>query len=576
MDEKLKRRRRLYFILAVIALLMLAGIISLNRTLESLVKKEFNNQIKSGPDLLYDIALEDIKINIFTGSIKILNIKVTPTDSANNLLHDGKIKTLVVSQVSVFKISELQILDFIRYKKIDIEEIDLTGFKVNYLINANIKEPEHKNTLFLHNLFSDQFQGANVGTIRLNAEELRIFHVDNKDSAFFEIDTVQLLIKDITMNPETIKKSIPVDFKDIQIKTGHFTLNSMKYYSIFTAEVYFDIAESYLKIDGFRLIPKLSKAEYNRKISYNNDWFSIATQSIKLNGLNIEDFANNGMLSFSSLQIEGPDIEIYRDKRLPDAPFKYKPLLGGLIHKIPIPVYIDTLNISDGKLRYGEQTDASDQPGVVFFDPLSLTVLNITNDSALIAANPVMQIDFNGKIMAEANLDARLDIDLASRNEAFEINGTLEPVTGTAFNPMVEHLLPVLITSADISKTTFSFTANDDISHGELIMEYDNLAVEVIKGKEHDKRAGLISVVANGLIHGKNTPDHGKYRTGNIRFERRKDKGLVNFLWNSCKTGIISIIAPIADHTKKDERKETREEKKEEHGSKKEHKNKKK
>ena len=572
MDEKLKRRRRLYFILAVIALLLLAGVISLNRTLESLVKKEFNNQLKSGPDLLYKFALEDIKINIFTGSLKLRNIKATPSDSAYKLLQEGKIKSLIVSQTPVFKIKGLKILDFIKDKTIDIEEISMAGVTLDYLINNKVKEPEHKNTHVVHNLFSDQFQGANVGTIRLNAEALRFFHVDNMDSSFFEVDSVQLLIQDINMNPETIKKPIPADIKDVQIKTGQFSLNSMKYYSIYTSDVYFDIADSSLKIDGFKLIPKFNKAEYNQNIRYNNDWFSISTQSINFNGLNIEELALNRILNFTSLHIEGPDIEIYRDKRLPDAPFKYKPLLGGLVHKIPIAVNIDTLVISDGKLRYGEQTDASDQPGVVFFDPLSLTVQNITNDSALIASNPDMQVYFHGKIMGEANLDARLDIDLASRNEVFAIEGTLDPVSGTAFNPMVEHMLPVKITSADISKTSFRFTANDDISHGELIMDYENLSVEVIKGKEQDKRAGLISVVANGLINGKNTPDHGKYRTGNIRFERRKDKAIVNFLWNSCKTGIISIVAPIADHTKKEERREIKEEKKEERKSKKEHK----
>ncbi len=31
-----------------------------------------------------------------------------------------------------------------------------------------------------------------------------------------------------------------------------------------------------------------------------------------------------------------------------------------------------------------------------------------------------------------------------------------------------------------------------------------------------------------------------KYRTGIIGFERRKDKAIVNFIWNSVKTGVIS------------------------------------
>ena len=571
MKENAKKRKRLYIVLSVIVLILIAGILVIDQILDGIIKKEVASQLNKNPNSLYTLSFEDVKVNIFTGSLKITNISITPTDSASTLLHEGKLRKLVQSHIPLLRIKNLKILKFIQDKFIDISEIDISGFSVDYLINPEAERPENKNTFAINSILSDKFQGARIEGINVNAETVRFYHVDRKDSTFFELDSLHLYISYASISPESLKKPIPVEFSDIQINTGHFSLNSMKYYSIYTSDIKLDVEEAALIIEGFKLEPKFSKEEFNRQIKYNTDWFSISTQSIRFSGLSLDELEFDELLSFNSVAIEGAVIDIYRDKRLPDAPFKYKPLLGGLVQKIPLAINIDTLSISGNRLQYEERTDASDMPGTVFFEPLSVTAIHVTNDSALIAENPIMEVNFQGKIMAQGNLAAALLIDLTSNYEEFDIRGSLEPVSGSAFNPMVENLLPVSITSADISRTEFSFSANDDISRGELIMEYDNLKVEVIKGKENDKKAGLISVVANGLIKGKNSPDQGKYHTGNIRFERRKDKAIVNYLWNSCKTGIISIVAPIADHTKKDERKEIREEKK---GEKKEEKKK--
>ena len=562
--SKRPKHRRLYIILAIIAVILVALILTTNQILSNLMKKELTGLLNKDPNSLYDIRFEDIRVNLFRSSVNVLNVTVSPTDSSYAVLHEGKVNKLVHLRLPEFRIMNIHILKFLRAKTIDIGEVDLTGFSVDYLINRNAPQPENKKSLALHSIFSEKFQGASIGKVKLNAKTLRFFHVDQQDSSFIEIDSVRVTIQGVALTPETTERPIPLDFKDIRISTGHFSLSSMKYYSIATTDVYLDVVESTLVVDGFRLIPRYSKEEYNKAISYNNDWFSISTKTIRVAHLDFEELEFNKLIDIKSLSIEGADIDIYRDKRLPDAPFKYKPLLAGLIGRIPIEMNIDTVRIEGTRLRYQEQTDASDQPGTVFFEPLKVTVQHVTNSPDLLAQDPTMVVDFHGRIMGTSDLDARLNIDLTSKHEDFTIRGSLQPVPGTAFNLMVEHLLPVKIESADISRTAFSFTANDDISHGELILEYDNLQVEVLKGRDQDKKSRLISFVANGLIHDKNIPDHHKYRTGTIRFERRKDKAIVNFLWNSCKTGIISIVAPIADKNKKVERQETREEKKEE------------
>ena len=130
MTPKSKKHKRLYIILGIISALLIIGIFSLNSILSSIVKKEIGKQLNANPESLYNFEFEDIRINIFTGSVKVINLEVAPTDSAETLLHAGKINKLVHSHIPVFKIKELKILKFIQTSVIHIKEIDLTGFTV--------------------------------------------------------------------------------------------------------------------------------------------------------------------------------------------------------------------------------------------------------------------------------------------------------------------------------------------------------------------------------------------------------------------------------------------------------------
>jgi hypothetical protein len=283
-----------------------------------------------------------------------------------------------------------------------------------------------------------------------------------------------------------------------------------------------------------------------------------------LNGISLNELGNHEQISLNSIHIYNPDIEIYRDKRLPDAPFKKKPLITGLILKIPIPVGIDSLLVIDGKLVYEELLDLSDIPGKIYFDPLYLTATNITNRPGRIKKDPIMPFELNGMLMGTSEINSQLKFHLNRQDEYFSAKGKLAKMDGTALNEMFKSLLMAEIKEWDVHSAEFEFTATDDNSHGTLDLAYENLKIEVLKVKKPEKKATFYTLLAGGVIKHKNLPENPNFRRGIIRFERRKDKAIVNFLWNSVKTGIISTIAPIADKNRKIEKQEQKEAEKKE------------
>ena len=557
--KKSKTKKVLKIIFIIFLLLLVVIFFGVNSYVEGIVKNKIDTHLNKNPKSLYHISYDDLDLNILTGSVSIKNIDFMPTDSARQLIDSGMLRSIASVKVELFKVKRLKIFDFISDKNVDISKVIVKNTKTEYLINPEAEKHKKKKERASGKLFPDVLNRISIGDFEFINAVFLLADYRQSDEYLFEIDSLSVFIKDVFLDSNTIKNPIPLYFSGIDINTRLFSLKSMKYYSISTTGIGFNVADTTLTLDHFRLIPKYNKDEYNKKIQYNNDWFSIETEKVIFNGLSLSEIEKSETINLSSVVVYKPDIEIYRDKRLPDAPFKKKKLITGMVKSVPLNIDIDTLKVLNGKLVYEEMLDLTDKPGMVFFDPLFLTAYNITNDSTLIAQNAHLQIDLKGKIMGKSDLNATLDFHLDKNNEYFTARGTLDEISGTEFNPMIESLLLVEITSGDVHSAAFNFTANDDISNGSLDLIYENLKVNVLKHKQTGRKSKAWSLIANEFVDKNNLPDSPKYRTGTIRFERRKDKAIVNFLWNSVKTGIISIVAPVADKNRKAVKQEKRE-----------------
>jgi len=553
-NKKTSKTRKIIYITLGVLIFLIIAVIGLNMYVEKLVRSEVMSQINQNPESLYKIDFEDIDIGILRGNVIIKKIEVNPRESAIEKLDKGEIKTLVSSHIDLFQIKRLKILKFISNKNIIINQIKIENAEVNYLINPGQEQHKMNNTLILHNIFSDKFNGADIRDLEIRNATLKFLSNKNPDEPLFEADSVSVAFKDIVMNEETLKKPIPFSFSDFTFDTKHSSIKALEYYDIYTSNVNFNIDDTCLVINNFRIEPKYSKEEYNKLIKFENDWFSISTDKIVLYGLNLRELEFNDIFRINTIDIINPDIKIYRDKRLPDPPFKYKPLIASIIKKISYTISVDTVLIKNGKLVYQEMHDLTNEPGEVDFDALYISVYNVTNDSQQIKKNPVLQVSLSSFLMDEGNLKTDLRFYLNSPRDYFTAKGKLDSISGFAFNKITKNLLLVQINMGEIYSAEFEFTANDDVSNGKMIIFYDNLKVEIFKPKHYNKKSKAWSFIANKLIKKKNLPDDPKFRTGTIYFERIKNKALPNYLWNSLKTGIISTIAPIAEkkqHKKK-------------------------
>ncbi len=558
---KSRKQKRLWIIGGSVVLIIAIVLAGVNSYLGIKIKTVIESQINKNPESDYSIHYDNIGVNIYTGSFHIKDLIIEPRKEKKDSLTLHEKQSSFSLKIKSFKINRVDIFDFLETKKLKVKNIKINDIDFELLIDKSTKQVKDKKNHEPLNILTKDFRGVLVNNIHLNNLSLKITDVNKPDKPILDLHSLSFAITNVLLDSTTVVNPIPVSMESLNLKTKEFVYNSMDYYTISASGFDFILKDSTLKISNFKFVPKYSKAEYNKKIKYENDLFSIKTKEIILHDIHLHKLIFKKMLYSPSLEIVNPDIDIYRDKRLPDAPYKYKPLLASAIKKIPIPFIIDTLIIKKGKLLYGEMQNVTNKPGEIIFNDLFISAYNLTNNAKQISQSPQMQLDLSAKLMGEAKLNVNFQFDLDKTGDYFSVKGKLGKINGKKLNKMVENLLLVRIQSADIHSVSFYFTANDNQATGEMKMDYENLKIKVLK-QEKGKEYKTLSFLANGLILKNNIPASPKYKTGIIHFNRDKNKALPNYLWKSIQSGLVSIVAPVAESKEQKEIRKGKQEKK--------------
>lgn len=574
MKKLSKGKKILIGIGAVIIILVLIISIGANVYITNLLQSKVESEVNQNSKIPYHLEIGNINIEIFTGSLKLKDITISPKQHTTDSLSSGGIKSLYNGHIDLIKVANVHIIEFLRKKELVINRFIIRGANFTGIKNKLAEDQESKptdSTKVKKSIFSDKFKGLKIGKFMLEDANYAEFSFDKPGDTLFNFQSLSVSINDILFNAETYKNDIPVYLGGITVDVKQLSEKSMQFYEISTTGIDVNMIDTTIVINEFCFTPKYSRKEYNRRLKYENDLFSIKTKSIVLNGLGLSELLNfKKGLKLNSIVVQEPNVIIYRDKNLADPPYKYHPLLAGTIKKIPITFYLDSLLLKNASLVYAEKQKHTETPGEVSFKNLNIAVHNITNDALRLQENHNMPIDILAKLYGKGNLKARLDIDLTSNNESFNIKGNLGQMEATTFNKMTKELILVEITSGDIKGVMFNFSADDDVSNGEIIVRYENLKAKVLKEKDTTKKAKFMSFIAGGAIRSNNMPDDNKFRKGIINFERVKGKALPNYLWKSVLSGLISTIAPVGEN--KNQKEKSKAIKKEDKNDKKENK----
>jgi hypothetical protein len=351
---------------------------------------------------------------------------------------------------------------------------------------------------------------------------------------------------------------------NLEVKTGNpfsFSLNTLrldsirlrfptKFYSVTMRQVEFDQQAETLTMDTIKIIPHLSKIDFGRKKGFDIDRIEGVLPFLKFSGLTYQ------YQDTLALQARTADLQfflrIFHDKRLPHENI-HKPLPIQLLRSLPFGLLIDSLQVTKSFVAYEEIASEAETPGSVYFDNLTASITNISNDRHLTDGETRMKAkaDFMGQ--------GSLKIETVfpwKREKNCRMEGSLKNFDFTKVNSMLKPATPIEIESGTLDNLNFTFLYNESQSHGELALMYHDLKVvhykqpeEAGKGKrkknpDEEKKDNLKTFIINAFVIRKKMDDSlpEEKRSGTISFSRDKTRSVFNYWWKSLFSGIQSAF----------------------------------
>lgn len=357
---------------------------------------------------------------------------------------------------------------------------------------------------------------------------------EGRDSIKFQVKKLDLYVKDLQTNDELIKNKIPVTYGGYAISTGQVRLDLGPFEVLAFNDV--AISEGNMQLNGLSLVSKYTKKGLSKLLKHERDHIDLKIPEISLSGLGFGFNGDRFFLNVESGSLNGPDLEIYRDKLITDD-LKKKKLYGQLLRELPFDMDMAALTIKKGRIAYAELVEEGVIPGEISFTQVDADLKSISN---IQGEGKGTEIEIRARLMGEAPLLLNWNFDPKKKNDAFFVSGRVSHFRAESINPFLKSNLRVE-TKGEVKELYFTISGDAVSSNGEMKMHYGDFSFAVLK-KDRISVNKLLTAIGNVFINDGSKTDGEGYRHGKIHAERDATKSFFNYLWNNVKAGILSTL----------------------------------
>lgn len=491
------------------------------------------------------VDYENLEVHPWDGKLEMHELHV-------NVRKDSVNKDSVAAGLNAYlpyiTLEGVNVIPFLRNKTIAVDRIHSYETYVTYRSEATLFDKK-----------SNKKRQIEVQNISVNNIEFP--RIDFYLTGGASNDTVAHLLSDVDMNGIFLAKQFDsLTWQRGDIEVTNFAMNYQKEnYGFSMRRLHLDISDKTIEVDSFLVKPTISKDRFMKLADRQCTYVEAAVPKLTMRSVDWYTFPTATLqMDMVSLQVT---TTMYRDKRLPFRQTEDRALPSHMLHRLPFRLRIDTAKIYDSRIRYEEMPESGDSVGMVFFDRLNVALLTVHN-------NPNLKVDTRmhakAKFMGDGDLDAWFTFPYDTL-QPYRAAGTLANFSLPKVNTMLGAAAKAKIQSGTMQKFTFNFTYNNDHSHGEVMMNYDNLKVLSLRenSKEEQSVNRVKTWLLNALVIRKNMDEdlRDDKRKGTIDFERDKKRSVFNYWWKSILSGVKSAynldklpLNAVAEGDKKDKK----------------------
>lgn len=553
--KKLKKRQRLKIavIATVIAtLIFISGGLFIAFKWKPVLKQTIQNTVLEVSDSLYHVEFDDIKLNLFTGSVYFKKLEINADSNiyqqmiknrtAPENIFNLKIKELTIKNIKPLKVYFNRKLDI---KEIKIQEPELI---ITYSrLNSKLNKPLDSRTTYER--IKNTLKSAKLDV--LNLGEIAFTYVDKsyQTPEITKINRLNINVKDILIDSISQFDSTRI----FHSKSINVLLNDFRYptadslYIVEIPKLNISTNKKNLIIEGFKLKPRYQEMQFANLFERQNERYALSFDSIALDQIDFHSLIAHRTVSAKKITLNNGNLSIFLNRAKPkktiDKAINYPHVA---LKRINWSVSADTVNIKSTDILYSEYTQSTQAKGTVKFLNLRGNIIGVTNDSALLNQNRYIHAYLKTDFMGRSDLNVHIRFNMLDKHAAFFYEGSLKNLDLDYLNPVSKPLAKISFSSGKIQDLSFSVNGNTLGASGTVKVVYDKLKIKLLKKESEDenmRKMGFLSFLANALI----IKDANPYQNEPIRIvhpshQRPHDASFFNLMWKVIFLGFKETI----------------------------------
>jgi hypothetical protein len=489
------------------------------------------------PDSIHSLGFSKVEIGSLKEEVIFSDFYITAKDELGvpgTPVLDAKIDQVVLKHNQLAEIQETGIFD--------VRDLWLINPKLNLYLDSvkvkkDVKISRARSTTAL-------VQSIVLGNFYVEDGELTLHYKERGPIPRLDFDGIAVEIKDLDLNLLGQEQSF--DLKSLAEKNAQFGL---KNYGLVTPDSLYkvdigsvDFREGNLMLEDVYYRPVDGNYKLLRQLPYQADAITARVQAVRLNQIDLGSYLERKQIKANELIVEGPTLDIFRDKRHPIDSGALKPMPQVLMKNAEIDADLDSLKIRGGQVRYFEFAEKGLVPGMISFDRVNMEMAPFylrKPDQEF----PLDQLQLGIETFIMDSAQVNLDAVLYFKEEyPMDVNVSMNSFAFADINDFLSKTLFIKAVDGMVTDGRWNFTLDDEEARGEMEFGYTNLKIQFLDSLTLEQGQGKLKLYTFGanLFAKKSNPRvlSSKIARHKIYLERDKRKFVFSAWWRASLTGL--------------------------------------
>ncbi|REG88500.1 AsmA family protein [Algoriphagus antarcticus] len=496
------------------------------------------------PDSIHTIKFSNLYVDNSAAETIFSNFEIVPstiTGNPGSPILSAKIDELGVKNNTIREIQTTGVLD--------LTQLRLMNPKIDVYLDTTSKSRKPK-------LKSDSIKTTNVGLIEsILLQDVLINNgnivLHNKDTgqiprmAFSNVNlgleelNLDLMKKGTDLSPQLLlEKDLSLSLTNYHIYTKD-SLNKLRIGRI----RYLDNA---IVLDSVHFQPAMGRYDYLRKKEYQDNTIDAFVAKVRIEDIDFDEYFSNQNLKAHVLRVEGLQVDVFRDKRIPREEGIIKPMPQYLMENAQFDLEVDSVIVRDGLVRYQEFVPKAMLPGSISFEDLDASIAPFVMRKSTEEFPLKSSILFaTAQLMGEGDVTLKADMRFG---DPYPMNVEVElgEFDLTKLNSIISNVAFINVVDGNVTNGKWDFKIDDDAAKGKMKFMYEDLKIEFLDSLTLERgrgKLGLFTFLANTFTKKSNPRNFFNRRvTSRIYFERDKSKFIFGGWWRATFSGLKGAV----------------------------------